>query len=549
MFCKTSNGAAKTHAIMHIEHIERMENPQTTMLKQEQMTMPDFTRSDTRISELLNYLQEIEDLKALGDLADWDQNTAMPNGAAAIRGKQMATLRGLLHERWASPQLGNMLAALRDDVQQNAFTDADRGLVRKALREYEQGTKLPRSLVEEMTRTGFDSFEAWRRARKQNDFATFAPWLKRTVSLQREVADLLGYTETRYDALLDNYEPGLTASKVDALFAPVRDISKNMLRRIEASGNTIDDSCLQGDFSTEKQLALSERILRAMGYDFDRGQLALSPHPFTTSFGSPFDVRVTTRIDNHLLQPALMASIHEGGHALYEQGSAPTLARTPIAGGASMGAHESQSRMWENAIGRSLPFWQSHFALVQETFPAEFAQVDPATFARALNKVQLNDSLIRVEADEVTYNLHIIIRFELEKMLVNGDISIESLPRLWNEKYQEYLGVTPPTDADGVMQDMHWTFGFGYFPTYTLGNLYGAQILHKLYTVFPDFDEKLAQGNTAFIHDWMREHMYSVGAIYMPETLIERITGEKPNSQYFEQYLTSKFEALYNLPR
>lgn len=534
---------------MHIEHIERMENPQTTMLKQEQMTMPDFTRSDTRISELLNYLQEIEDLKALGDLADWDQNTAMPNGAAAIRGKQMATLRGLLHERWTSPQLGNMLTALRGAVQQNAFTDADRGLVRKALREYEQGTKLPRSLVEEMTRTGFDSFEAWRRARKQNDFATFAPWLKRTVSLQREVADLLGYTETRYDALLDNYEPGLTASKVDQLFAPVRDISKNMLRRIKASGNTIDDSCLQGDFSTEEQLALSERILRAMGYDFERGQLAQSPHPFTTSFGSPFDVRVTTRIDNHLLQPALMASIHEGGHALYEQGSSPTLVRSPLAGGASMGAHESQSRMWENAIGRSLPFWQSHFALVQETFPAEFAQVDAATFARALNKVQLNDSLIRVEADEVTYNLHIIIRFELEKMLVNGDVSIESLPRLWNEKYQEYLGVTPPTDADGVMQDMHWTFGFGYFPTYTLGNLYGAQILHTLYTVFPDFDEKLAQGNTAFVHDWMREHMYSVGAIYMPETLIERITGEKPNSQYFEQYLTNKFEALYNLPR
>ncbi len=533
---------------MHIEHIERMESPQTTMLKQEQMTMPDFTHSDARISALLNYLHEIEDLKALGDLADWDQNIAMPDGAAEIRGTQVATLRGLLHERWTSPQLGTMLESLRSDVQQDTFTDADRGLVRTALREYEQGTKLPRSLVEEMTRIGFASFEAWRRARKQNDFATFAPWLKRTISLQREVADLLGYTETRYDALLDNYEPGLTASKVDELFAPVRDISKNMLQRIEASGNTIDDFCLQGNFSTEQQMALSDKILRAMGYDFNRGQLAQSPHPFTTSFGSPYDVRVTTRVDKHFLQAALMASIHEGGHALYEQGSAPTLVRTPIAGGASMGAHESQSRMWENAIGRSLPFWQSHFALVQETFPTEFAQVDAATFARALNKVQLHDSLIRVEADEVTYNLHIIIRFELEKMLVNGDVTVESLPRLWNEKYQEYLGITPPTDADGVLQDMHWTFGFGYFPTYTLGNLYGAQILHKLRSVFPDFDERLAQGNTAFIHDWMREHMYTFGAIYQPETLIERVTGEKPNPRYFEQYLTNKFEALYNLP-
>ena len=516
------------------------------MLKQENRTIPDFTRSDARISELLNYVYEIEDLKALGDLAEWDQNTAMPSGAAEIRGTQMATLHGLLHERWTSPQLGNLLASLRDAVQRNPFTDADRGLVRKALREYEQGTKLPRSLVEELTRIGFASFEAWRRAREQNDFATFAPWLKRTVALQREVADLLSYTETRYDALLDNFEPGLTASKVDELFAPVGDISKSLLQRIEASGNTIDDSCLQGNFSTEQQLVLSDKILRAMGYDFNRGQLAQSPHPFTTSFGSPFDVRVTTRIDHHRLEAALMASIHEGGHALYEQGSAPTLVRTPIAGGASMGLHESQSRMWENAIGRSVPFWQGRFAAVQETFPAEFAHIDAATFARALNKVQ--PSLIRVEADEVTYNLHIIIRFELEKMLVNGDVAVESLPRLWNEKYQEYLGITPPSDADGVMQDMHWTFGFGYFPTYTLGNLYGAQILHKLYSVFPDFDEKLTQGNTAFIHDWMREHMYSVGGIYLPETLIERVTGEKPNPSYFAQYLTNKFAALYNLP-
>ncbi len=517
------------------------------MLKQENKTMPDFTNSDARISALLSYLHEIEDLKALGDLADWDQNTAMPTGAAEIRGTQVATLRGLLHERWTSPQLGKMLEPLRDEVQRATFSDADRGLVRKALREYEQATKLPRSLVEEMTRVGFASFEAWRHAREQSDFAAFAPWLKRTIALQREVADLLGYTETRYDALLDNFEPGLTASKVDKLFAPVRDISKSLLQRIEASGNTIDDSCLQGDFSTEQQLVLSDKILRAMGYDFNRGQLAQSPHPFTTNFGSPYDVRVTTRIDKHYLQAALMASIHEGGHALYEQGSAPTLVRTPIAGGASMGLHESQSRMWENAIGRSIPFWQGHYAVVQETFPTEFAQVDAATFARALNKVQ--PSLIRVEADEVTYNLHIIIRFELEKMLVNGDISVESLPRLWNEKYEEYLGITPPNDADGVMQDMHWTFGFGYFPSYTLGNLYGAQILHKLYTVFPDFDERLAQSNTAFVHDWLREHMYMVGGIYLPETLMERLTGEKPNPSYFAQYLTSKFETLYNLPK
>lgn len=514
------------------------------MPKQETM-IPSFTSGDAGITELLDYMHEIEDLKALGSLAEWDQNTEMPEGAGDVRGYQMATLQGVLHERWTTQRLGTLLNALSNIINRSDYTDADRGLVREAQRNYDRAKKLPRKLVEEMARVQAGSFEAWRRAREHNDFASFAPWLSRTVALQREVADHIGFIETRYDALLDLFEPGMTASKLDKLFAPVREVSTTLLRRIEASGNTVDDSCLQGEFSEERQVELSDVLLRGMGYDFSHGGIAVSPHPFTSSFGSPFDVRLTVHPDKHFIQSSVMAAIHEGGHAVYEQGSAPALARTPLAGGASMGAHESQSRLWENAIGRSEAYWRGQFASVRQAFPEQFASVDATAFARALNKVK--PSLIRIEADEVTYNLHIIVRYELEKALINGDVAIESLPGLWNAKYREYLGIEPTRDSEGVLQDIHWSAGFGYFPSYTLGNLYGAQIYSALRKDFSNFDERLASGDTAFILDWLRDKMYVFGAIYQPETLMERVTGESPNPEFFVRYLTGKFEEIYRL--
>jgi carboxypeptidase Taq len=505
-----------------------------------------FTTSDARIQELLELTQEIGDLSALASLAGWDQETALPPGATEIRGAQFATIEGLIHDRATAPRIGQLLAALVDEAPKSEFSDADRGLVRETKRSYDHATKLPKGLVQELARVRAGSFDAWRKARSQNDFASFAPWLIRMVALQREVADRFGYQETRYDALLDIYEPDLTVGKVDPLFARLRDVSVGMLRRIQASGHTVDDACLHGSFPVEQQMALCETVLRGIGFDFERGGIARSPHPFTSSFGAPFDVRVTVRPDEQFIQAALMAAVHEGGHAIYEQGSSPTLARTPIAGGASLGVHESQSRLWENAIGRSAPYWQGQFQAVRDAFPGQLASVEAATFARALNKVQ--PSLIRVEADEVTYNLHIIVRYELEKALINGDVAIESLPRLWNAKYQEYLGVTPESDTDGVLQDIHWSHGsFGYFPTYTLGNLYGAQIYATLRREFPDFDERLAKGDRLFALDWLREHMYVYGATYTPEELIERVTGEKPNPEYFARYLTAKFEHIYDL--
>ncbi len=508
---------------------------------------PDFTRSDTRIRELLDYVRDISALSSLGSLAGWDQNTQMPGGAAEVRGTQMAVLQGVLHDRWSSDKLGKLLAQLEAPVQSAPFTDADRGLVRQALRDHTRSTKLPRSLVEESARHEAVSYDAWHKARSNNDFASFAPFLAHTIELQRETADRMGYVETRYDALLDEYEPGLTASRVNILFTPIRAISTALLQRIVASGNKVNASCLQGHFASDKQVDLSVAILKGMGYNFTYGAIAQSPHPFTTDVGTPFDVRVTIRTNEQLLQQSLMAAIHEGGHALYEQGSAPTLVNTPVAGGASLGVHESQSRLWENAIGRSTPYWQGQFGLVRNVFPEQYANVDATTFARALNHVE--PSLIRVEADEVTYNLHIIIRFELEKAMVNGDVAVESLPRMWNEKYQEYLGITPPNNADGILQDVHWTSGFGYFPTYTLGNLNSAQIFNTLHKALPNFDELLAKGDTATILSWLREHMYKFGAIYQPDELLQRVTGESLNPDYFTHYLVNKFEKIYRLSK
>ena len=514
------------------------------MLQQDTALMPNFTRSNEQIAELLDRAREIADLSALGALAEWDQNTDMPEGAGEIRGNQMATLQGILHERWSAEGLGRLLAGLDSTAAQAHLTDADKGLIREAKRGYDRATKLPRSLVEELARVQAASFESWRRARANNDFASFAPWLSRLIGLQREVADRLGFVETRYDALLDQYEPGMTASKLDQLFAPVREVSAKMLQRIQASGNTVDDSCLQGDFAEEKQMELSRAVLRSIGYEFPYGGISRSPHPFTTSFGSPFDVRLTVNPDPHFIQASVMAAIHEGGHALYEQGSAPTIARTLVAGGASMGAHESQSRLWENNIGRSLPFWRGQFAAVREAFPEHFAGVDVETFVRALNKVQ--PSLIRIEADEVTYNLHIIIRYEIERLMINEEVAVESLPGIWNARYREYLGIEPESDSKGILQDVHWSSGFGYFPTYTLGNLYGAQIFHKLHEAFADFDERLARGETAFVLRWLEEHMYAYGAIYLPEELVERVTGEAPNAEHFVRYLNDKFAKIYS---
>ncbi|GAC1467696.1 MAG: carboxypeptidase M32 [Ktedonobacteraceae bacterium] len=504
-----------------------------------------FTRSDQRISELLQLWQGICDLQSLESLASWDQQTTMPAGAIEARMHQMATLQVIQHERVSAPRMGELVKELEDVVSQASFTDADRGLVRQARRLYDEQAKLPGKLVEELARVQANSSEHWVAARKQNDFARFAPWLQRIVELQREVADHVGFAETRYDALLDKGEPGLTAARLDELFAPVRAASTSLLHRIQASAHKPDTTCLHGTFPLERQRILSEKLAASIGYDFTHGLIATSAHPFTADHSAPADVRFTVRYNEGYILPLIMACLHESGHALYEQGSSWELLRTPLTGGAAHGVHESQSRLWENVLGRTEPFWQGKYAVLRDVFPEHFNALDITTFVRALNTVEPGP--IRIEADEVCYNLHIVIRFELEKALVNGEISVESLPALWNAKYRDYLGIVPENDASGVLQDVHWSHGFGSFPNYTLGNIYSAQIRHKLYRDFPDFDQRLATGDTTFVLQWLREHMYAYGAIYTPQELLTRMTGEGANPQYFVDYLTEKFQRLYAL--
>src|SRR5579883_472418 len=505
-----------------------------------------FTRTDPELNELFERTQEISDLDNLLSLLGWDQQVNMPPQANQIRGPQLATLQALAHERRTAPRIGELLDIVGPRVQGEGYTDADRGLVREARRAYDQNTKIPAALVREVAETTSAAWGAWEQAKPANDFALFAPHLRKVVTLMRQVAEHLGYQGSPYNALLDLYEPGMTLDTLNPIFARVREATVDLLRRIQASGRAIDTSCIHGTFDTAKQLDLCTEMLKRMGYRFEAGRMDQSSHPFTGGGGSPFDVRLTTRVDPTYLPMALMAAIHEGGHALYEQGSDPALARTILAGGASMGLHESESRLWENYIGRSLPFWKRHVDLLRTTFPETFGRREVEEFVSAINEVK--PSFIRTEADEVTYNLHIIIRFELEQGLITGEIDVDDLPHLWNQKYHDYLGIVPPTDTLGVLQDIHWSGGsFGYFPTYTLGNLYGAQIYHTLRQVFPDFDERLATEGTAFILNWLREQMYAYGKTYTPDEVIRKMTGEALNPEYFVQYANAKFGSLYGL--
>jgi carboxypeptidase Taq len=505
-----------------------------------------FTRTDAELDELFERSQELSDLGNLLGLLGWDQQVKMPPQANQVRGPQLATLQALLHERQTSPRIGELLNALEPRVQGDSYTDADRGLVRLVRRNYDQATKIHATLVREVAEASSEAWGAWEQAKPANDFASFAPHLRKLVKLMRQVADHLGYQGAPYNALLDQYEPDMTLDTLNPILDRVREATVDLLRRIQASGRKIDTTCLHGAFDTAKQLDLCKALLQKMGYRFDAGRMDQSSHPFTGGGGSPFDVRLTVRVDPTYFPAALMAAAHEGGHALYEQGCNPALARTILAGGASMGLHESESRLWENYIGRSLPFWKHHFGLLRDAFPETFSRHTVEELVPALNEVK--PSLIRVEADEVTYNLHIIIRFELEQGLINGDIDVADLPSLWNLKYQEYLGVTPTTDTAGVLQDIHWSGGsFGYFPTYTLGNLYAAQIYHTLRRAFPDYDQRLEAEGTGFILDWLREHMYAYGQVYAPGEVARKVTGEDLNPEHFVQYANAKFGALYGL--
>lgn len=500
---------------------------------------------ETRLQELRARLQEIDDLNSAAAVLSWDQSTYMPPGGAAARARQLATLSRLAHTKSTDPELGRLLAELMPYAAQLPYEHPDAALIRVAQRNYERMTRLPADLVSEIAAHTAASYHAWTQARPANDFATMLPYLERTLELSRRVADCFPGYEHPADPLIDFSDYGMRAAVIRDLFARLRAGLTPIIRAIVAQP-PIDDSCLRQYYPRNDQLAFGEQIIRCFGYDFERGRQDLTHHPFATKF-SVGDVRITTRINEHDLGDGLFSTLHESGHAMYEQGIDPAFEATPLCNGVSAGVHESQSRLWENLIGRSRPFWEHFYPELQQTFPQQLGNVPLDTFYRAINRVQ--PSLIRTDADEVTYNLHVMIRFDLELALLEGTLKLRDLPDAWNARYAEDLGVTVPDYRDGVLQDVHWFGGLigGAFQGYTLGNILSAQFLAAARAAHPEIDDEIGQGEFATLHGWLRENIYRHGSVFTPTELIERAAGGPMQIEPYLTYLRTKYSAIYGI--
>lgn len=499
------------------------------------------------VEQLQGHLAEVKSLAEASAVLGWDQQTYMPPGGVEARAAQLTALAGVIHEKATGDKAARLLdaaeragAGLDPDSDEAAF-------VRMARRDFDRATKIPAALVAETARVTALAFEQWAQARAESDWGRFAPWLEQILDLTRQAADHLGHSGERYDALLDQYEPGMTAQDVRAMFAAIKPDLVALVKAVATRGpGTVDDSVLHREFDEEKQRQFGERVITALGYDWSRGRQDRALHPFCTSFGRD-DVRITTRFDPAFLPSALFGSIHEAGHALYEQGVAPRYAGNILADGTSLGFHESQSRLWENLVGRSRAFWQRFYPDLQSLFPQALGDVAEEAFYRAVNKVE--PSLIRVEADEVTYNLHILLRFEIEQALLSGELSVSDAPAVWNSKMQEYFGLTPPDDAHGILQDVHWSGGsLGYFPTYSVGNLLSVQLYEKADAdLGGQTESQIAAGDFAPLLGWLRENVHQYGRKYPPKELVQRIVGGPLDAAPYLKYLNTKFGAIYGL--
>jgi carboxypeptidase Taq len=479
----------------------------------------------------------------------WDQETCLPPQGVEERSEQLALLEKITHQRLTDPETGRLLAELgatQDNPRgDEELAEIERDFLRVMRRKYDRAIKLPAEFVAAAARAEGLSQPAWAQARRNNDFAAFLPHLKTMIDVARKKAEFWGYgdrAQTLYDGLLDIYEPGMSAAETGAVFTPLRERLAALLKKIKHCPPP-DTGFLNQRFEPEKQALFNQRLMDYLGFDRNRGRLDTSAHPFTTTLG-PHDIRITTRYFPDNLLSGIFSVIHESGHAFYEMGFAPELRGTCLADGASMAFHESQSRFWENVIGRSRPFWEGFFPALQGTFPGQLGGVRADDFYRAVNQVK--PSLIRVDADEVSYALHIILRFELEKRLIAGELEAERLPAVWRDYSREYLGVESETDADGVLQDVHWSMGsFGYFPSYALGNLYGLQILRKIKSDIPNFESVVVEGKFAPLREWMNDMIYRWGCRLEPAELLRKITGEKLSVIPFLEYIEEKYTKLY----
>jgi len=497
-----------------------------------------------RLAALTARLEEIDDIQRAAAVLGWDQMTYMPEGGNAGRGEQLATLASLAHERLTSTAFAEDLAAFREEAEAAPEDDVRRAFLRTVQREYDRAAKLPRELVARQQRLTVEAYEAWVGARARKDFTLFAPAFGKLVALDREIAEALGYADEPYDALLDLGEPGMTAKAGAALLGELKDTLVPLTQAITERAHRVDRSILKGQFAEERQWQLGLDAVKAFGFDFRRGRQDRSIHPFTTSFGVG-DVRITTRLDEGFFASGFYSTLHEGGHGLYEQGLPAEWARTPLGQAISSGVHESQSRLWENLVGRSRAFWRFFLPKAQAAFPEEFAKATVEDVYRAVNYVR--PSLIRVDADEVTYNLHIAVRFEIERALLLGELKAEDVPDAWRLRMQSYLGVAPEDDLVGALQDIHWTGGLGGFIGYTVGNVVAAQLWAAAQRQIADLDERIGQGDFAPLLGFLRREVHALGSRETTEGLLRRATGEALTTAPYIAYIKGKFGEIYGL--
>lgn len=499
---------------------------------------------EKKLEEFKQMLAEVVDLGHASAVVGWDQQVYMPRGGAVDRGNILETLAAIAHKKFTSDEMGKLLDALKPYAETLDPDSDDACLIKRVAHDYEKETRVPSRWVADFARVTTLAQTAWEEAKTDNKFEVFQPHLEEVVELRREYADFFKPYDHIYDPLIDDFEPGMKTVDVQRIFNALRPQQVALLKEIAAKPE-IDDSFLHVTYSEQGQWDFGVEVITRFGFDWNRGRQDKSMHPFTTSFGVD-DVRITTRFDPKRAASALFSTIHEGGHALYEQGISPTLRRTPLSDGASMAVHESQSRMWENMVGRSKAFWKFFYPRLVEIFPQQLSNISMEQYYRGINKVE--PSLIRVESDEATYNLHIMLRMELEIGLMESKIQVKDLPEIWNSKMKEYLGVVPPDNREGVLQDVHWCGGsFGYFPTYALGNLVSAQIWEKINQDIPNLEDQISQGKFDELLGWLRTKIHRFGKKYESQDLVKRVTGSTITPEPYMRYLKTKYAEVYDL--
>jgi len=491
-------------------------------------------------------LKQIKDLKGAISLLHWDMETYMPKGGSEARARQVAMLEAMAHERFVGEGVSKPLGELVDLDSGKSLNGLDAKTERLSLeiwRDYHRAVALPKEFVEELSRTASLSHPIWVEAREKNDFNLFAPQLEKLIALKHKEIKYLGSNGTPYDTLLDEYEPGVTTADVQQLFGELKTDLVPMIKKIQESGVDTKQEIIRRHYDANKQWDFSEIILKDMGYDFNCGRQDKAVHPFTIEL-HPTDVRITTRIHENNLLDCLTGSIHEGGHALYEQGLDIDWYGTPFCEAISYGIHESQSRLWENLVGLGKPFWEYYFPQLQKTFPENLSTVSLDEFYRAINTVK--PGFIRVDADEMTYNMHIMLRFEIEQMIINEKVDVGALPGIWNNKMEEYLGIRPETDTVGILQDVHWSHGsFGYFPTYALGNLYNSIIYNEAKKDMPDLNNNISKGELIPLREWLKTNIHQVGRKQTAKEIIQSLSGGDLTVKPFIDYLREKYSEIY----